>query len=147
MIDPRPLASHRLRKVWQRRQCSVKGGILTISHATVSTHTHTNTGTAAHMNPVTLSTDCADQKENIMWGGCFFFFSLSLVPIWRLAQWNWHKWVVMATLPHPLTPPCCLLRLGDSSQSECERTATAAALVQQARFSVMFSFPLRTSGI
>uniref|UniRef100_A0A8C8E004 ArfGAP with SH3 domain, ankyrin repeat and PH domain 1b n=1 Tax=Oryzias sinensis TaxID=183150 RepID=A0A8C8E004_9TELE len=30
-----------LRKVWQRRQCSVKGGILTISHATVSApHDH-----------------------------------------------------------------------------------------------------------
>lgn len=29
--------SHRIRKVWQRRKCSVKNGILTISHATVST--------------------------------------------------------------------------------------------------------------
>uniref|UniRef100_A0A4W5N655 ArfGAP with SH3 domain, ankyrin repeat and PH domain 1 n=1 Tax=Hucho hucho TaxID=62062 RepID=A0A4W5N655_9TELE len=33
-----------LRKVWQRRKCSVKGGMLTISHATVrgkhTTHTH-----------------------------------------------------------------------------------------------------------
>ena len=26
----------RIRKVWQRRKCSVKNGILTISHATVS---------------------------------------------------------------------------------------------------------------
>lgn len=39
------LSSSRLRKVWQRRKCSVKGGMLTISHATVrgkhTTHTHT----------------------------------------------------------------------------------------------------------
>lgn len=28
----------RIRKVWQRRKCAVKNGILTISHATVSVH-------------------------------------------------------------------------------------------------------------
>uniref|UniRef100_A0A3B5LWE1 ArfGAP with SH3 domain, ankyrin repeat and PH domain 1b n=1 Tax=Xiphophorus couchianus TaxID=32473 RepID=A0A3B5LWE1_9TELE len=41
-----------LRKVWQRRQCSVKGGILTISHATVSTHTHPNADVAMETAPL-----------------------------------------------------------------------------------------------
>lgn len=45
----------------------MKGGMLTISHATVSTPKHTFT---INTNTLTPKSNCTDQKENIVWGCC-----------------------------------------------------------------------------
>lgn len=95
---PHPL--YRLRKVWQRRQCSVKGGMLTISHATVSirpmfSHTHTDT------NTLTSKSDCADQRENIMRGGCV---GLSQSGGWSRIDINGLSWQLLLLFFSPLPP-------------------------------------------
>lgn len=97
-----PHLLYRLRKVWQRRQCSVKGGILTISHATVSTSpvlTHTQIQTPWPPK-VTVLIKGRTSRGEVGWA-----FS-----IWRLAEWNCLKWVVMAT-DNPCLPPLLFLHL------------------------------------
>uniref|UniRef100_A0A8B9RB67 ArfGAP with SH3 domain, ankyrin repeat and PH domain 1a n=1 Tax=Astyanax mexicanus TaxID=7994 RepID=A0A8B9RB67_ASTMX len=59
-----------LRKVWQRRKCSVKGGILTISHATVSStflkESSSETLEAA-LNNRTYHFQAEDEQEFVIW--------------------------------------------------------------------------------
>ena len=50
----------RIRKVWQRRKCSVKNGILTISHATVSVSAH-----SPPMSMMTLATWPGKQVHDV----------------------------------------------------------------------------------
>ncbi len=99
-------------------------------HGECKTNVHTNTHTHTHTHTYGLPDPhewlCGSKGEHHAGRWCWAF------SIWRLAEWNWHRWVVMATLPlhhhhhhhcrrhHSRPSPLCLLRLGDSSQSESE---------------------------